>query len=81
MRKADHAVRYLKMGKRSESLREDRHWVGDQIGKAEVVNSEDNHGMKVRVEAGDVCRKYGNGLGDGGEGEGVRCRGRGGCEV
>lgn len=55
------------MSKRSESLVEDRDWVGDQIGKAEVVDSEDNNGMEVRVKAGDVGRKEGNGLGDGDE--------------
>ena len=55
------------MGKRSKSLGEDRHWVGDQIGKAEVVDSEDNHGMKVGIETGGVSRKDGYGLGDGDE--------------
>lgn len=55
------------MGKRSESLEEDRHWVGDQIGKAEVVNSENNDGVEVGVEAGDVAGKDGDGLGDGDE--------------
>ncbi len=55
------------MGKRSESLGEDRDWVGDQIGKAEVVNSEDDNGVEVGVEAGDVGRKDGYGLGYGDE--------------
>ena len=55
------------MGKGSESLGEDRHWVGDEIGKAEVVNSENNDGMEVGVEASDVGRKDRDGLGDGNE--------------
>ena len=50
------------MSKRSESLEEDRNWVGDQIGKGEVVNSEDDNGVEVGVEAGDVGRKDGYGL-------------------
>lgn len=55
------------MSKRGESLGKDGHWIGDQVGKAEVVNSEDNNGMEVGVEAGDVGREDGDGLGDGGE--------------
>ena len=50
------------MGKRSESLGEDRHWVGNKIREAEVVNSEDNDGMEVVVEAGDIGRKDRDGL-------------------
>ena len=45
------------MGKRSDSLGEDGHRVGDKIGEAEEVNSEDQNGMDVGVEAGDVGRK------------------------
>ena len=44
------------MGKRSDSFRENRDWVGDQIGKAEVVNSEDENGMEVGIEASDIGR-------------------------
>ena len=55
------------MGKRSDSLRENRDWVGDQIGKAEVVNSEDENGMEVGIEASDVGGQDGDGLGDGNE--------------
>ena len=67
LREADHAVRDLEMGERSESFREGRHGVGDQVGEAEVVDGEDDDGMEVRVEAGDVGRKDGDGLGDGDE--------------
>ena len=55
------------MGKRSDSLRENRHWVVDQIGKAEVVNGEDDDGMEVGIEASNVGRKDGDGLRDGDE--------------
>ena len=55
------------MGKRSDSLREDRHRVVDQIGKAEVVNSEDDNGVEVGVEASEVGRQDRDGLGDGNE--------------
>ena len=55
------------MSKRSESLEEDGDRVGDQIGKAKVVYSEDEDGMEVGVEAGDVGRKDRDGLGDGDE--------------
>ena len=51
------------MGERSKSFGEGRHWVGDQIRKAKVVNGEDSKGMEMRVEAGDVGRKDGDGLG------------------
>ena len=51
------------MGERSKSLGEGRHWVGDQIRKAKVVNGEKSKGMEMRVEAGDVGRKDGDGLG------------------
>lgn len=53
------------MGKRSESLGEGRYWVGNEIREAEVVNSEDNNGMEVVVEAGDIARKDRDGLRDG----------------
>ena len=52
------------MGKRSDSLGENRDRVGDQIGKAEVVNSEDENGMEVGIEASDIGRQDGYGLGD-----------------
>ena len=52
------------MGKRSDSLGENRDRVGDQIGKAEVVNSEDENGMEVGIEASDIGRQDGDGLGD-----------------
>ena len=52
------------MGERSKSLGEGRYWVGDQIRKAKVVDGEDSKGMEMRVEAGDVGRKDGDGLGD-----------------
>ena len=55
------------MGKRSESLEEDRHGVGNEIGEAEVVNGEDSNGMEVGVEAGDIGRKDRDGLRDGDE--------------
>ena len=55
------------MCKRSDSLRENRDWVVDQIGKAEVVNSEDDNGMEVCIKASDIGRQDGNGLGDGDE--------------
>lgn len=55
------------MGKRSDSLRENRDWIVDQIGKAEVVNSEDDNGMEVGIEASDIGRQDGDGLGDGNE--------------
>ena len=55
------------MGKRSDSLRENRDWVGNQIGKAEVVNSEDDDRMEVGIEASDVGGKDGDGLGYGNE--------------
>lgn len=55
------------MGKRSESLGEDRHGVGNKIREAEVVNSEDNDGMEMGVEAGDISRKDRDGLRDGDE--------------
>ena len=52
------------MGKRCDGLGENRDWVGDQVGKAEVINSEDDNGMKVGIEASDVGRQDGDGLGD-----------------
>ena len=55
------------MGKRSESLGEDRDWIGDEVGKAEVVRSENNNGMEVGVEASDVGGKHGDRLGYGDE--------------
>ena len=55
------------MGERSDGLRENRDWVVDQIGKAEVVNSEDDNGVKVGIEASDVRRQDRDGLGDGDE--------------
>ena len=55
------------MGERSKSLGEDGHGVGDQIGKGEIVNSEDDNGMEVGVEAGDVGGKNGDGLRGGDE--------------
>ena len=55
------------MGKRSDSFRENRDWVGDQIGKAEVVNSEDDNGMEVGIEASDIGRQDGDRLGEGNE--------------
>lgn len=67
MREANNAVRNLKMGKRSDSFREDRHWVIDQIGKAEVVYSEDDNGMEVCIKASNVGRKDGDWLRDGDE--------------
>ena len=45
------------MSKRGHSLGEDRDWVSDEIGKAEVVNGEDENGMDVGVEASDVGGK------------------------
>ena len=50
------------MGERSESFGEDRHRVGNEIREAEVVNSEDNNGMEVVVEAGNIGRKDRDGL-------------------
>lgn len=55
------------MGKRSDCLGENRYWVVDQIGKAEVIDSEDENGMKMGVEARNVGRQDGDGLGDGDE--------------
>ena len=55
------------MGKRSDGLRENRDWIVDQIRKAEVVNSEDENGMDVGIEASDISRQNGDGLGDGNE--------------
>lgn len=52
------------MGKRCNGLGEDRHWVFDQIGKGEVVNSEDDDGMEVGIKASDVGRQDRDGLGD-----------------
>ena len=52
------------MGKRSDSFREYSDWVGNQIGKAKVVNSEDDNGMEVGIEASDIGRQDGDGLGD-----------------
>ena len=37
------------------------------MGKAEVVNSEDNNWMEVSVETSDIGRKNRDGLGDGNE--------------
>ena len=55
------------MCKRSESLGEDRHGVGNEVRKAEVVHSEDNDGMEVGVKAGDIGRKDRDGLRNGDE--------------
>lgn len=52
------------MGKRCDGLGEDRHWVVDQIVKREVVNSEDDDRMEVGIEASNVGRQDGDGLGD-----------------
>lgn len=55
------------MSKRGDGLGKDGHWIGDQVGKAEVVHSEDDDGVEVGVKAGDVGREGGDGLGDGNE--------------
>ena len=52
------------MGKRSERLCENGHWITDQVGEADVVDSEDNDGMEVGIDTSDVGRKDGDGLGD-----------------
>ena len=50
------------MGKGSKSLGEDGDGVIDEVGEAEVVNGEDEKGMDVGVEAGNVGGKDGDGL-------------------